>query len=107
FCLTVSANVAVVTKQNVFYIDTSGSFSAERLQDIMMARQGDEQSVKAAFNRIHCCNAFDVYQVIQTLEEIRSSIIAGNNSFYTSMKLLVLDSIAAVISPILGGQQTD
>ncbi|XP_077866979.1 DNA repair protein RAD51 homolog 4-like [Saccoglossus kowalevskii] len=63
--------------------------------------------VKAAFNRIHCCNAFDVYQVIQTLEEIRSSIIAGNNSFYTSMKLLVLDSIAAVISPILGGQQTD
>nr|XP_002736634.1 PREDICTED: DNA repair protein RAD51 homolog 4-like [Saccoglossus kowalevskii] len=84
-----------------------GLYTLEVTEIAGEAASGKTQSVKAAFNRIHCCNAFDVYQVIQTLEEIRSSIIAGNNSFYTSMKLLVLDSIAAVISPILGGQQTD
>ncbi|XP_077996230.1 DNA repair protein RAD51 homolog 4-like [Glandiceps talaboti] len=107
FCLTTAASVALTAKQNVFYIDTSGGFSAERLQDIMTDRQISDKNMATAFSRIRCISAFDVFEVIQILEETRSAFISASESFYTSLKLVILDCVAAVISPILGGQQTE
>ncbi|XP_070571463.1 DNA repair protein RAD51 homolog 4-like [Ptychodera flava] len=107
FCLTLASSVAMTTRQNVLYIDSNGSFSAERVEDIMRERQLSDKGKASAFSKIRCSLAFDIFEVIKCLEETRTAVVSGSDSFYVSLKLIILDSVAAVVSPILGGLQTD
>ncbi|KAK7475481.1 hypothetical protein BaRGS_00033300 [Batillaria attramentaria] len=72
-CLRCAATVACVHAQNVVYIDTCGSSSAERLVDFIPGFDHSEQT----------------------------------SGFYRSVKMLILDNVAAVFYPVLGGQQMD
>ncbi|XP_052075024.1 DNA repair protein RAD51 homolog 4-like isoform X2 [Mytilus californianus] len=71
-CLSMTASVICHSKQNVMYVDTSGGFCAERLEEILHTK----------------------YQ-------------QGSDPFYSGLKLIIIDNVASVIYPILGGNQLD
>ncbi len=60
-----------------------------------------------AFKRIHCTKVFDLFEVMQLLEDTKQAIDSGSDAFYSALKVLVLDSVTAIVAPVIGGQQTD
>ncbi|XP_072040998.1 DNA repair protein RAD51 homolog 4-like [Amphiura filiformis] len=108
-CTSIAASIAVSSEQNVnvLYIDTSGGFSCQRLQDMMVARNIPEKAMIAAFQRIQCTKVFDLFEVIQLLENTKHSIDSGSDTFYSALKVVVLDSVTAIVAPVIGGQQTE
>ncbi|XP_033646889.1 DNA repair protein RAD51 homolog 4-like [Asterias rubens] len=106
-CLSASASVTLTAQQNVLYIDTTGAYSSHRLQDIMISRESSEKDVAAALQRLRCIRIFDLFDLLSLLERTKTSLASGNDTFYASLKLVVVDSVTAVVGPLLGGQQTD
>ncbi|XP_038058675.1 DNA repair protein RAD51 homolog 4-like [Patiria miniata] len=106
-CMTTAASVATTAQQNVLYIDTNGGFSSQRLQDIMAARGNTDKIMAAAFQRLRCARTFDLFELLSLLEMTKSSMDSGSDAFYASLKLVVVDSVTAVVAPVLGGQQTE
>lgn len=106
FCLTCAAVVSADCCKNVLYIDTQRGFSVERLQEIIQPR-GKDQDNDAVLKRIRCATAIDIFDVLSELENTRFNLSKQNDDFYGNLKLLILDNVASVIYPILGGQQVD
>lgn len=106
FCLTCAAVVSADCCKNVLYIDTQGSFSAERLLEIIQTRRKDQDN-DDILKRIRCTTAIDIFDVLSVLENTRYNLSKQNDDYYGNLKLLILDNVASIIYPILGGQQVD
>ncbi|XP_022086370.1 DNA repair protein RAD51 homolog 4-like [Acanthaster planci] len=106
-CMTAAANITAAAQQNVLYIDTNGGFSSQRLQDVMAVRGHSDKVMAAAFQRLRCTRTFDLFELLSLLEITKSSIDSRSDPFYESLKLITVDSLTAVVSPLLGGQQTE
>jgi hypothetical protein len=76
-----------------------------------------EDAIGSALLRIRRYTAFDVFCLLQTLSDLYDALSALSSplskgevqcnrdaSFLGSLRLIVIDSLAAVISPILGGK---
>ncbi|XP_013411284.1 DNA repair protein RAD51 homolog 4 isoform X2 [Lingula anatina] len=72
-CMYTSLNISRNLKQNIMYIDSTGDFCIQRLQDILYSDQVEDET----------------------------------NAFYQHLKLVIVDSLPAVVLPVLGGAQTD
>ncbi|XP_014788739.1 DNA repair protein RAD51 homolog 4 [Octopus bimaculoides] len=106
-CLSVAANVAKETKQNILYIDTSASFSAERISEMVAVEDEEtEENLKAVLGHIHCAKVFNVFELFEVLETTRQELIKQNSSFFSGLRLIICDSVSAVLSPLVGGHQT-
>ncbi|XP_074045025.1 DNA repair protein RAD51 homolog 4 isoform X4 [Macrotis lagotis] len=57
-----------------------------------------------ALQRIHVVCVFDIFQMMDTLQDLRGSISQQVTSASGSVKIVVVDSVSAVVSPFLGGQ---
>lgn len=108
-CMFAALNIA---KQNntVLYIDSANSFSSERISLMCpisdTASQGNEaQQLLKPLNMIHCRKCFDVFALTDILHELQEKLLAKELPFYCGLKLVVIDSIGALLSPILGGKQ--
>ncbi|KAK3598958.1 hypothetical protein CHS0354_024630 [Potamilus streckersoni] len=104
-CFTSAASVIRKTKQNVIFVDTCGSFSAERISSIL--EENGVSEPEQLLSQIRCFTAFDVYELFETLENIRHNKQRQMDPFFESLKLLIVDNVASVIYPILGGPQSD
>ncbi|XP_064613255.1 DNA repair protein RAD51 homolog 4-like [Liolophura sinensis] len=104
-CFTVAAVVAMETNKSVLFIDTCGSFTAERLEEVLEERGCKD--IPASLNCICCEQKLDIFSLLEMLEETRSNLARKSDDFHTSLKLIVVDSVTRVISPVLGGQQSD
>nr|XP_054749283.1 DNA repair protein RAD51 homolog 4-like [Lytechinus pictus] len=107
FCLTLAACVAVSSEQNVLFVDTNGGFDAGRLHEIIAHKSTSEKITAAALQKIHCAKTFDLYDLLDLLESIKASIDSGTDVFYSSLKLVVVDSVTAVLAPLLGGKHSE
>ncbi|XP_041456598.1 DNA repair protein RAD51 homolog 4-like [Lytechinus variegatus] len=107
FCLTLASCVAVSSEQNVLYVDTNGGFDAGRLHEIIAHKSTSEKITAAALQKVHCAKTFDLYDLLDLLESIKASIDSGTDVFYSSLKLVVLDSVTAVLAPLLGGKHSE
>ncbi|CAC5400335.1 RAD51L3 [Mytilus coruscus] len=105
-CLSMTASVICHSKQNVMYVDTSGGFCAERLEEILHTKyqQGDNSDV---FSHIRCLQTYDIYSLLSELQQIKVNITQQSDPFYSGLKLIIIDNVASVIYPILGGNQLD
>ncbi|XP_043819123.1 DNA repair protein RAD51 homolog 4 isoform X1 [Dromiciops gliroides] len=106
-CLCTAANVAYSLGQNVLYIDSTGGLTASRLLQLLQARTEDEEEQAGALQRIHVIRVFDIFQMLDTLQDLRSSISQQVTSALGPVKIVVVDSVSAVISPLLGGQHSE
>ncbi|XP_007446647.1 PREDICTED: DNA repair protein RAD51 homolog 4 [Lipotes vexillifer] len=128
-CLRVAANVAHGLQQNVLYIDSSGGLTASRILQLLQARTPEEEeqsypsfprssdlalqlstqaaTLAGALQRIQVVRAFDIFQMLDVLQDLRGAVSQQVSSSSGTLKVVVVDSVTAVVAPLLGGQQRE
>ncbi|KAM8815620.1 DNA repair protein RAD51 homolog 4 isoform 1-T1 [Rhynchonycteris naso] len=106
-CLCVAANVAHSLQQNVLYIDSNGGLTASRLLQLLQARTPDEEEQAGALQRIQVVRAFDIFQMLDVLQDLRGAVAQQVSHSSGTLKVVIVDSVTAVVSPLLGGQQRE
>ncbi|XP_067328182.1 DNA repair protein RAD51 homolog 4 [Anolis sagrei] len=106
-CLAIAAHTALILKQEVLYIDSSGGFSAARLLQMLQRMTGNEEEQTEALQRIHVNRVFEAYKMLDSLQDLRSTLAQQAMNGCGSAKVLVVDSMWAPLSPLLGGRSPD
>ncbi|KFK32439.1 hypothetical protein AALP_AA6G241700 [Arabis alpina] len=104
FCMQAAASVAEKHVGGVLYIDTGNSFSARRIAQYICS-SSDAALVQKVMSRISCHTVFDIYTMFDTLQclEVTLKSQGQMNVNEYRLRLLVVDSISSLITPILGG----
>ena len=99
--LVMNTIFAVVTTmcKNVVFIDTSNRFDVTRLA-LMLASQPDVD-VENSLRRVRIVKCFDVLTLLSKLSSLCESPNLSNDSFYSSVKLVVISGIVDCIIPSL------
>ncbi|XP_004345403.2 hypothetical protein CAOG_05813 [Capsaspora owczarzaki ATCC 30864] len=106
-CLHISTAVACTTDSNVIYISTNNEFSPTRLAAIHrgFATEGaDIRNLTTTLEKIRVVFVHDLHSLLTVLEELLQHLQAQDDQVILASKLIVIDSIASVISPVIGTQ---
>ncbi|CAH3191895.1 unnamed protein product [Porites evermanni] len=107
-CMNIALSTAMKTKKNVLYVDTGGSMSGTRIREMLQGWNSslEDQEVCDILSRISVIQAFDIFSVVDVLEGVRQKLhTEENDDEMQQLRMIIVDSVAAVVSPILGGQQ--
>ncbi|NXU38076.1 RA51D protein, partial [Drymodes brunneopygia] len=119
-CLGMAASVSLGLKQHVLFLDSTGSFTASRLYQMLRAQTKDEEE-QAILGRLRLCfvlqlealqrvqlvRVFNIYELLRALQELRDHLSQQVVSSVGPLKMVLLDSVSAVIYPLLGGRQSE
>ncbi|NXJ12138.1 RA51D protein, partial [Odontophorus gujanensis] len=109
-CLSIAASVSLGLRQHIFFLDSTGGFTASRLYQILQARVEDKEeqaSSLEALQRVQVVRVFDVYEMLRALHEVRDCLSQQVESSTGPLKAVLIDSVSAVLSPLLGGRQSE
>ncbi|NWU81521.1 RA51D protein, partial [Onychorhynchus coronatus] len=113
-CLGIAASVSLGLKQHVLFLDSTGGFIASRLYQMLQAQTEDEEEQASsseagpsALQRIQVVRVFDIYEMLSALQELRDRLSQQVVSSTGPLKIVVIDSVSAVIYPLLGGRQSE
>ncbi|OXB72063.1 UNVERIFIED_CONTAM: hypothetical protein H355_016484 [Colinus virginianus] len=106
-CLSIAASVSLGLRQHVFFLDSSGGFTASRLYQILQARVEDKEEQLEALQRVQVVRVFDVYEMLRALHDVRDCLSQQVESSTGPLKAVLIDSVSAVLSPLLGGRQSE
>nr|XP_041575987.1 DNA repair protein RAD51 homolog 4 isoform X3 [Taeniopygia guttata] len=106
-CLGIAASVSLGLKQHVLFLDSTGGFTASRLYQMLQAQTEDEEEQLEALQRVRVERVFNIYEVLRALQELRDRLSQQVVSSMGPLKVVVLDSVSAVIYPLLGGRQSE
>ncbi|KAG5177690.1 P-loop containing nucleoside triphosphate hydrolase protein [Tribonema minus] len=111
-CMSAAA-VAASSGIGVLYIDTTNGCSPRRLQEIAAAR-GGSAAAPAALSHITIERCYSLANVLAALDGLATRLVrtpiataaaaAGSSSSAHAIRLVILDSAAAVLAPLLGGE---
>ncbi|KAG5283943.1 hypothetical protein AALO_G00021260 [Alosa alosa] len=105
-CFSTAVHISCQLKQSVIYIDTNGGMSANRLLQMLQAKASTMEEQMAALQRIQVFRVFDVFSLLTCLQNIRIGGVQME-CVGCSVKALILDSVSAVLSNMLGGKQNE
>ncbi|KAM4544570.1 DNA repair protein RAD51 homolog 4 [Odontesthes bonariensis] len=106
-CFGVAVNTSYHLKQSVVYIDTTGGMTAGRLLQMLQTETSSTEEQTQALQRIHIFRLFDVYALLDCLYHLCGSGLQQVSVGGGSVKAVIVDSVSAVISPLLGGKQNE
>ncbi|KAF7688818.1 DNA repair protein RAD51 homolog 4 [Silurus meridionalis] len=106
-CFSVAVSVAHELKQNVTYIDTNGGICANRLLQMLQEKTMDSAEQMNALQRIGVFRAFDVFALLSCLQNLRANSLQMGTVGSGSVKVVIVDSVSAVLSHMLGGKQNE
>ncbi|NXW31556.1 RA51D protein, partial [Phaetusa simplex] len=109
-CLGIAASVSLGLKQHVLFLDSTGGFTASRLYQMLRAQvQAEEEQASSpgALQRIQVVRVFNIYEMLSALQELRDHLSQQVVSSTGPLKMVVIDSVSAVIYPLLGGKQSE
>ena len=108
FAFNLTASVLVTKKLNVLYYDLNGSYSSKRIAEIIDHKMENhtQMEMREILAKLHCVQIFNVFELISHLENIKDRMVSSTDKFIFGIKLIVIDSINSIITPILGGSQT-
>uniref|UniRef100_A0A8C4S116 RAD51 paralog D n=1 Tax=Erpetoichthys calabaricus TaxID=27687 RepID=A0A8C4S116_ERPCA len=106
-CLGVAANVACELKRNVVYIDSTGGLSASRLLEIVKSKVSTAEQQLDALRRIYVTEVFDIFSMLKVLQTLRTGGFPESPSGSSSLKAVIVDSVRAVLLPVIGGNQIE
>ncbi|XP_063751859.1 DNA repair protein RAD51 homolog 4 isoform X2 [Eleginops maclovinus] len=106
-CFSVAVHVSLHLKQSVIFIDTTGGLSASRLLQMLRAETSDTEEQMEALQRIHVFRLFNIFSLLDCLFTLRSGRLQQACVGGGSVKAVIVDSVSAVISPLLGGKQNE
>lgn len=107
-CFGVAVHIAYHLKQSVIYIDTTGGLTASRLLQMLQTETDNRDEQMEALQRIHTFRLFDVCALLDCLYGLgggglQKACVSGGGS----VKAVIVDSVSAVIAPLLGGRQNE
>lgn len=106
-CFGVTVHIAHHLKQGVVFIDTTGGISAARLQHMLQAEGSSAEEQLASLQRIHVFRVFDVLALLDCLYNLRRTGLQQVSVGGASVRAVIVDSVSAVISPLLGARHTE
>ncbi|KAM9441495.1 DNA repair protein RAD51 homolog 4 [Clarias gariepinus] len=107
-CFSVAVHVAHELKQKVMYIDTNGGMCAHRLLEMLRQKTDNTAQQMNALQRISVLRVFDIFTLLSCLQNLRaSSLQKGDVGVGGSVKTVIVDSVSAVLSHMLGGKQNE
>uniref|UniRef100_A0A8C5HP18 DNA repair protein RAD51 homolog 4 n=1 Tax=Gouania willdenowi TaxID=441366 RepID=A0A8C5HP18_GOUWI len=106
-CFSVAVNISWRLKQSVVYVDTSGGMTAARLLQMLQVETDNTEEQMEALQRITVFRLFDVYALLHCLYELRGASLQQAAVGGGSVKAVIVDSVSAVLSPLLGGKQSE
>ncbi|KAF4791049.1 DNA repair protein RAD51 4 [Turdus rufiventris] len=83
----------------------SGLYTGEVTE--LMGAPGSGKTQLEALQRIQVVRVFNIYEVLSALQELRDRLSQQVVSSMGPLKMVVLDSVSAVIYPLLGGRQSE
>ncbi|KAK9123562.1 hypothetical protein Sjap_013164 [Stephania japonica] len=107
-CLLAASNVTYKHMSSVVFLDTCNSFSPKRIASFIGVLNPTLKQVRCGIlerimANILCKSVFDIFELLDTLDQLQTKLrdqVKGSNH---KVRLLVIDSISSVITPILGG----
>nr|ADE77590.1 unknown [Picea sitchensis] len=109
-CLRAASHIAYHSQAAVMYLDTCNSFSSKRIAQFLNVlakssiKSKDQQgNIERAMKGIFHYNVFDVYSMLDLLYQIESSMQTQGKNESSRVRLLIVDSVSSVITPILSG----
>ncbi|XP_061596283.1 DNA repair protein RAD51 homolog 4 isoform X2 [Cololabis saira] len=105
-CFAVAVQISYQLKQSVIYIDTTGGLTARRLLQMLQAETSNTDEQMEALQRIRVFRLFDIYALLDCLYGLCGGGLQ-QASGGGSVKAVIVDSVSAVISPLLGGKQNE
>ncbi|XP_054481541.1 DNA repair protein RAD51 homolog 4 [Anoplopoma fimbria] len=106
-CFGVAVHISYQLKQSVIFIDTTGGLTAGRLLQMLQAETSNTEEQMEALQRIHVFRLFDVFSLLDCLYGLRGGRLQQASVGGGSVKAVIVDSVSAVISPLLGGKQNE
>lgn len=106
-CFAVAVQISYRLKQSVIFIDTTGGLTAKRLLQMLQTETSNTEEQMEALQRIHIFRLFDVHALLDCLHSLRSGRLQQASVGGGSVKAVIVDSVSAVISPLLGGKQNE
>ncbi|CAI5984410.1 unnamed protein product [Closterium sp. NIES-64] len=97
---------------SVAFVDTAGSFSAARIATVIGRMMGSRERcqesraiVTRALKAVVRMKAYDIHSLLPLLATIAQHKRKATQSsdFFSVLRLLIIDSASAVVSPVLGG----
>ncbi|XP_036052432.1 DNA repair protein RAD51 homolog 4 isoform X4 [Onychomys torridus] len=86
-------------------IKTVADLAAANLEEVA---QKCGLSYKAgALQRIQVVHAFDIFQMLDMLQDLRGTMTQQATASSGTVKVVIVDSVTAVVAPLLGGQQRE
>ncbi|XP_036306599.1 DNA repair protein RAD51 homolog 4 isoform X2 [Pipistrellus kuhlii] len=68
---------------------------------------GSGKTQAGALQRIQVVRAFDIFQMLDVLQDLRGAVAQQVSDSSGTVKVVIVDSVTAVVSPLLGGQQRE
>ncbi|XP_023599160.1 DNA repair protein RAD51 homolog 4 isoform X3 [Myotis lucifugus] len=83
----------------------AGLYTGEVTEIVGVPGSGKTQA--GALQRIQVVRAFDIFQMLDVLQGLRGSVAQQVSHSSGTVKVVIVDSVTAVVSPLLGGQQRE
>lgn len=99
-----SLTAAATTGAQVLYIDTLSSFSPSRLVEIFRKNPAfaGRDDLEQVLSKVRCIQAHDIFQVTDVVETLLRDL-EDEGSQNRATRLLIIDSVASVVTPVLTG----
>ncbi|XP_046873988.1 DNA repair protein RAD51 homolog 4 isoform X2 [Hypomesus transpacificus] len=106
-CFGVTLSISYQLKQSVVYIDSTGGMSASRLLQMLQAKSCNMEEQMEALQRIQIFRLFDAFSLLGCLHSLRCVGLQQASLGGGSVKAVIVDSVSALISPLLGGKHNE
>ena len=109
-CLLSATVTSACSPASVLYLDTSQSFSVDRVAEIhrglvQRAPPGTVLPLLPTLERIHHLPVHSLHSLLSLLSTLSTSLTSPSTTPFTAtLRLLIIDSLASLISPLLGGR---
>ncbi|NP_001264870.1 DNA repair protein RAD51 homolog 4 isoform 4 [Mus musculus] len=68
---------------------------------------GSGKTQASALQRIQVVRSFDIFRMLDMLQDLRGTIAQQEATSSGAVKVVIVDSVTAVVAPLLGGQQRE
>ncbi|KAL3699946.1 hypothetical protein R1sor_017968 [Riccia sorocarpa] len=110
-CMQAAACAAYNQQCSVIYVDTCGAFSSQRVAHMLGGMLGsllqvEEQRTELTLSlkSIERIAVFDIFSLLTFLQGTYDKLLTESENW--RLRLLIIDSVSSVISPVLGGNHS-
>ncbi|CAG5114880.1 unnamed protein product, partial [Candidula unifasciata] len=108
-CMRCAATVVGTDGQSVVYMDTSSGFSVECFvallsEDLTQFPARAQTWLQSRLKHVSYVQTFDVFELFAALDTLETDLTKQMLSGCQTVKLVIIDNIASVIQPIMGGR---